>query len=448
MVNNGIDKFINFDATGLHLATFSDIRSALIERYKAVYGSDIDLSTGTADGVFVNDLSLIINNILQSIQTLYANLNINTATGIYLDALCNLSNVTRKPATKSNTSIIVKNIGTTDIVNKADVLFVDKSGKEWKYDGLLSLAVGESKSIQVFCTEYGAIEAPAGWIYQTVELTTISVMQNMDADVGRVAETDAELRGRLTQANSAGGLTTLESLASALLNVDGIKDVAIYNNNNNTEKIINDMTNVAPHSVYVAIRREDGIIVDDKVIADIIHEKLTPGIRTNKYNDADNDTVGVTGTAKEYQYVEQVQGFTIAESEQNVYWKDASYSSIQSRFKIIVTPLDYFSQTTLDTLAKNVMKVVNNFPMNGNKDRTSLYLAIDDAIHNSDPKYNNQRTYALEERQFVDNSSWLRLSVSGFTPFYYDEYAITQTTYEEQPAWQIIISNKNVEIPS
>ena len=58
-----IDEIIKLTNAGLKIATFTQIRAALIDRYKSIYGSDIDLSTGSADGIFVNDLALIINNI-------------------------------------------------------------------------------------------------------------------------------------------------------------------------------------------------------------------------------------------------------------------------------------------------------------------------------------------------------------------------------------------------
>ena len=57
-----IDEFIKLTNAGLKIATFTQVRAALIDRYKSIYGSDIDLSTGSADGIFVNDLALIINN--------------------------------------------------------------------------------------------------------------------------------------------------------------------------------------------------------------------------------------------------------------------------------------------------------------------------------------------------------------------------------------------------
>ena len=76
-----ISEFIKITSAGVQIANFPQIRAALIERYKSVYGDDIDLSTASADGVFVNDLALIINNILQTIKTVYSNLDVETASG-------------------------------------------------------------------------------------------------------------------------------------------------------------------------------------------------------------------------------------------------------------------------------------------------------------------------------------------------------------------------------
>ena len=57
-----ISNFIQFTKGGIKIASFVEVRESLINKYKEVYGSDIDLSTASADGVFVNNLALIINN--------------------------------------------------------------------------------------------------------------------------------------------------------------------------------------------------------------------------------------------------------------------------------------------------------------------------------------------------------------------------------------------------
>ena len=139
-------------------------------------GNDIDLSTGNADGVFVNDIALIINNILQTMQNLYENLSVNTASGAFLDRLCALANVTRKGETASTASLILTNETENDITLQSNTIFVDTNGTEWIYEGdniiiphkVTNQPVTEI-SIVVKCTELGPIEAKAGSINQTLE---------------------------------------------------------------------------------------------------------------------------------------------------------------------------------------------------------------------------------------------------------------------------------------
>lgn len=452
-----ISKFLNFTKSGLQVASYAQIRAALIARYKEVYGSDIDLSTGTADGVFVNDMALIINNILQSVQTLYANLDINSASGIYLDALCALSNVSRKGATYSTASVIVKNIGATDLTNIDELTFIDKAGTEWVFEGNLNLAVGESAEISVKCQTLGAVEAPAGWIYQTVNVTTIQVTQESDAIVGRTEESDAELRARVTGYSASTGLTTIDSLRSALLNVEGVRDVMIWNNN--TDKALapgGSGFSIPAHSVAISIRKDEGITLDDKRIADIIHEKLTPGIRTSEYSEFSFLYLVSSGVGKTYSYIEQVAGQSIQESEQKVYWKEAKPLDCADDedvynyygFETYIKPLDYFTTLTLPLIAQSIMDRLNNLTM-GTQLRFGLFDDIVmEAAYLADPKFNRQTTFTVEKFKnfsnfagvitaFHTSMSYLDLNYSKW-----EEVMVENESGEQEKQYKITIQNK------
>lgn len=140
-----IQDFLRLTNAGLKVASFVEVRASIIDRYKAAYGTDIDVSTGTADGVFVNDLALIINNILQTIKTVYSNLDVETASGEYLDNLCALANIYRKQETASIASVEVTN-GSTEQTFTSDITFVDQAGTEWIYKntGTLTFAPNET----------------------------------------------------------------------------------------------------------------------------------------------------------------------------------------------------------------------------------------------------------------------------------------------------------------
>lgn len=390
-----IGNFVRLASAGMEVAEFVDVRDAIIKRYKEVYGSDIDLSTASADGVFVNDMALIINNILQVMKSLYSNLNVDTASGIYLDALCRLANVNRMGATKSTASIIITSLLTTgDPVTFDDtdengnvtnqITFVDKSGTEWVSDVSVTLGPGESAEVKVTCTESGPIDAPAGWIAQTLLVMNLKVEQIEDAVRGSNEESDTELRQRRAQSSGANGISVLESLVGALLEVTGIDDVSIYNNNTLENATAKDGTTIAPHNMYIIVRQQNGLNIADATIGDLIYTKLTPGIKTTA-----STATSTNGTAKSYEFIPQMLGVTINYLNQFVYWKKAV--AIKPTITAKIKPTQYFTENEFAMIAQEVYNYANNIKLGDSIDADQIFIAILEA----DPEFKGQRTYTV-----------------------------------------------------
>lgn len=411
-----IGEFMKLTNAGLNIATYSEIRAALIKRYKNIYGSDIDVSTASADGVFVSDLALIINNILQTSKSFYSNLDVNTATGIYLDALCRLANVERKGATASSAGLKVRNIGSVDITLTKNTEFVDKAGTIWVYkddDIVLPHNSIEYTSITVLCEELGAVKADPGWITSTVETTTLDVVQQNAAIVGQNIESDSALRARRNQSSGAAGTTVLENLVGALLNIEGIDDVLVYNNNSDAAILAADGTNIPAHSVYVVIRQDPGVSIADSVIGNVIYNKLTPGISTVR---------SASSTAKSYLYTPVVFGETIRLIEQNVYWKKAEPIAPTIRFKL--TPLPYFAASEIDQIGSSILTYMNDRRLG--KDVSTQDLLIQ--ILNADPKFKNEVTYSIGLSDIT-----ISTSINNDTYYHYD----TINSYLDSGKWVI-----------
>lgn len=314
-----VDSFISFTPKGVQIADAYQVKQTLIQRYKEVYGYDIDVSNTTADGVFINDMTLIINNILQSFKLLYQNLDVSYATGVYLDSLCRLSNVSRKGASQSTANLLVKvidsaEVDTYELAN--GTVFIDIEGNEW-IDTSATVTLTKDKdawqSITVRCEEYGPIEAPAGTIISTLEATIVEVKQEEAAALGSYAESDSALRARRAKSNGSQGLTVGESLIGSLLAIPGIDDVQIVNYTSSTSGTADDGTALSPHSMYIIIRRASNITVPDATIGSIIFESITPGINTDEFT-------GTNGTPGEYSGLvsDKVSGTN------TVYWKNAT----------------------------------------------------------------------------------------------------------------------------
>lgn len=393
--NFEIGNFVRLTNAGMEVAEFVDIRETIIKRYKEVYGSDIDLSTASADGVFINDLSLIINNILQVMKSLYSNLDVDTASGVYLDALCKLANVNRMQATRSTASIIVKSLFTdgeprifADVDQNGNPLnqitFIDKAGTEWVSETNVTLGPGESVELKVFCTEVGPVEAPANWIYQTLTIMNLSVSQPEDAIRGSNEETDTELRQRRAQSSGASGVTVLESLVGALLEVTGIEDVSIYNNNTLAEITAKDTTTIAPHNIYVIIRQRQGLNIADSTIGELIYSKLTPGIKTTA-SAADS----ANGEKKQYEFIPQMLGVAITHLNQFVYWKKAI--PINPTITITLTPTVYFTEDEFAIIAQEIYDYANNIKLGESIDPDRIFITTLEA----DPEFKGRKTYTL-----------------------------------------------------
>lgn len=362
-----ISDFIKITSAGVKIADYVQVRAALIKRFKEIYGSDIDVSTASADGVYITNLALIINNILQSVKTMYGNLDVNTANGVYLDNLCALANVRRKPATHSTASIIIKNISNSTVGAIAQLTVVDKAGTEWKtVESIPELTANQQIERTVVCVQDGPVEAKAGWIYETLEAGLgLSITQPNDAILGSNEESDAELRARRAQSSGADGVTVLESLVGALLEVSGIDDVFIYNPGS-TATAAKDTTQVAAHSIYVIVRRDPAVIVDSKTIGTIIYEKLTPGINTVQS--------GVSGAnqKKSYNYSQEVEGTKLGGFDATVYWKEAL--PVKPTIVINFTEGSTFNADTANNIGQAIIDYANHLSLGTDLTATNLLI--------------------------------------------------------------------------
>ena len=437
--NNDIDitGLLQLTNRGLIVADFVQIKNAIIKRYKEAYGDNIDLSTATADGVFINDLALLMNNILKTVETLYANLNVNYASGYALDMLCALSNIKRKQSSKSFANLQITNLSNDTIVLPAKMEFFDKAGTQWTATNAEDITLGpngsttDNVSLTVICETDGQVEAPANYITSAIDATlNIAIEQRQPAIVGENEESDADLRERRAQSNGAVGLTVLESLLGSLLEISAIKDVKIYNNYSSFETdnennplrpngIPKDGTNIDPHAIYVLIRLAEGQIVSNEQIGKIIYEKLTPGIDTTK--PADENQLRV------YNYLPLITGINLDVFERPVYWKQCS--PIHPNLKIKITINQYFNNTTKDSTISIIANALYQYLNNLHIGITPSIFDLQYEVLSADPKFKGNRTYDVTSITCSDapTSQYDISSLNNTDTYYnYTSYNITE----------------------
>lgn len=393
-------ELIQFTKNGVYVADYQEIRSAICNRFKEIYGQDIDLATTSADGIYVETLSLMINNILQSFKHFYAQLDVRTASGPYLDALCALSNVYRKSETHSTCpiSLTLDENATENYVTKS-ISLSDKNGNVWTCSSTSDMIFepGVAQSIVVTCEALGPVRAEPGWIDRLVSNEVVMrISQTVEANVGSYSESDNELRARRNSSLGATGSTVLETLVGTLLDINGINDAKIYNNDSTSSITALDGTSIAQHDLYIVLRKKPNIEIADSLICQTIYEKLTPGIRTTASN-------GVNGIAKSYNYTSAILGQSQISVTQNVYWKQAT--PVKPKIEIKIKALQGYASnnnSTALTIASNVIQDLNERQLSSSITTNDLW----NIIFYSDPTFKGRSTFYIESIKINELTSY------------------------------------------
>jgi uncharacterized phage protein gp47/JayE len=137
-----------------------------------------------------------------------------------------------------------------------------------------NITIVKAKKVSIlFSQEFGFIEAPANSlaVIKTPILGWDSVTNILAATEGRLTETDEELRLRFNDTKFEKSSNILDALYSALTNLLGVENVAVYENDTN----FTDGNGLPPHSVSAIV-----LGGDDDEIARTIWENKPYGIQT------------------------------------------------------------------------------------------------------------------------------------------------------------------------
>lgn len=157
-------------------------------------------------------------------------------------------------------------VGSTLLVDRSDVF------QAVNFDVTSNLTISKVRKIgEVVAQESGPIEQQANTITTIVTpvLGWDSVTNPVAATPGRLRETDEELRLRFRNTKFERATNTLNAIYSAILNVDGVEEVVIYENDTD----VTDAFGVPPHSFLPIV--SGGLSTD---IANAIWENKPIGI--------------------------------------------------------------------------------------------------------------------------------------------------------------------------
>lgn len=253
---------MTINENGLLIDEFSTIYNRLADKFKLIYGQDINLEQNSPDGQLLG----IITNEIYDLQTLilhiYNSFDPDLAQGVELNKLLKLIAQTRRASTKSIVDITI--VANANVTLPADYTIIDENKNEWVINAETTLIAG-TNIVSFNAVNFGAIEASANTINDVVTVfpEIISVNNALPAEVGRDEESDVLLRKRRNNLLSVNSNSTIAGIYSKLFLLDTVTDAVIYENATDTYDALKDLN---AHTLWCII---DGGSIDEitKIIA-------------------------------------------------------------------------------------------------------------------------------------------------------------------------------------
>lgn len=240
--------------TGTIIPDTSSILEDVQNEYKAAFGTDLDVSPSTPQGVLIAAETLSRSNMLINNAALANQINPNIAGGIFLDAIMALTGSTRAPATYT----FVPNCtlgGVAGTFIAAGAQAKNSSGDVFATTADATIGVGGTVVVPMQAIVPGPIPATTGTITQVV--TSILGWEtvtntSIDASLGTIRQSDGAARIYRRQTLAKQGIALPEAIISALYNIDGVTSVGFAENYTDSTIVYAGKT-LVPHSIYVIV---------------------------------------------------------------------------------------------------------------------------------------------------------------------------------------------------
>lgn len=262
------------DSTGLHTQSYNDLVTQLQDGMKGIYGPTINLQPNSPDAQLLNLFALVQTDQINCITQVNAGFDPNQAVGVVLDQRCAINGIVRKGATYTLTNVSVTCTATVTLAGldslAAPFTVQDLTGNQFVLVTSAAFPVGTT--VAVFrALKPGQIETIPNTITTITTVTLgVSGVNNPDSALytGTTQESDVALRIRRAQSVSLPSQGYLAGLQGALLDLEGVVDAEVYENDTN----VTDANGIPPHSIWCVV--EGG---DNTAIAEVIYNKRNAG---------------------------------------------------------------------------------------------------------------------------------------------------------------------------
>lgn len=389
-----IDNLIKLTSEGISVMDYSDIITTLSNRFKNIFGEDIDIDPRSGDGRIIYDVGTMVNTGNLVISQLYNYLNPSTATGYFLDIVSSLCNVDREPAKASQAKVRISNSTSNDvtITDLSTLGLKDDSGNIWTAttDDATQVQIPKNSYIDlVYTAPVTGKTTTSSLTFAISDSNTSNLTTEIEAfSIGSEKESDGDFRYRRAS-DATKGITVLEGIQGKVKNIFGIDDCYIYSYAGNTDEtnycyVDNNKVIMPLHSISVLLRYNSVNTPNKSKIAEVITDNITPGVSTN-------------GTTTYYDLNPNTKIKT------SVSWYIVN--QIHPTISIVLTGLYNFAGlSTAKEISSDLVDYLNNLKINQSYNTANLTRVIE----NADPLYMSRSTYRVSSIEgLFDNDETL-----------------------------------------
>lgn len=234
---------------GFVLPTFEQLKAEREDLYRAAFGESINLQPDSVFGILVAiETERELQNYLE-MADVYSSAY-PSAIGVSLDRVCEITGVERLLPSKSTAPGLCTGTPGT-IIPIGRIVRVDSTQARFQTLSEVTIGGGGTIAVNIEAIDDGPVPATTLDTY-TIE-TPVSgwtlFAVTTDAELGRLEETDSELRVRREEQLRALGSGSVEAIAARLREVEDVTGVAIENNP--TDGVVN---GVAAHGFRAVVQ--------------------------------------------------------------------------------------------------------------------------------------------------------------------------------------------------
>ena len=236
---------------GVIVPDTGDVQTDVENEFQANFGADMEMSASSPQGRLVEMETLSRVGVIAFCALIANQINIDYATGQYLDAIGAFYGVARKGATQ--TRVLATVTGVAGTIIPAGSIAKTTAGDQFYMENETTIPVGGSTTSYFLSVEYGAIPCATGTltsiVSQTVGWETVS--NPAAASIGSDMESDYAYKKRIKAARYTGTALT-EAIKGRLQLVDNVKSSFAYDNGEPTPVTYDGIT-VAKNSLLIVV---------------------------------------------------------------------------------------------------------------------------------------------------------------------------------------------------